>query len=76
MFKSSENPVNLHVFSGGWPEIERMVRFRDRLRSSKDDREPYARTKRALADWEWKYTHNCIDAKTGMVKEVMSTTAT
>jgi len=33
------NSVNLHVFSGGCPEIERIVGFRDWLRTSKEDRE-------------------------------------
>lgn len=72
LFKGPENGVNLHVFSAGCPEIERMVRFRDWLRTSKDDRELYARTKRALAEQEWKYTQNYADAKTEVIEEVMS----
>jgi len=72
MFKGPENRVNLHVFSSGCPEIERMVRFRNWLRVSKDDRELYARTKQALAEREWKYTQNYADAKSAVIKEIMS----
>jgi len=49
-----------------------MVRFRDWLRTNKDDRERYARTKRALAEREWKYTQNYADAKTAVIAEIMS----
>jgi len=72
MFMGPEKSVNLHVFSFGCPEIERMVMFRDWLRVSKDDRELYARTKRALAEREWKYTQNYADAKSTVIKEIMS----
>ena len=72
MFKGPENRVNLHVFSSGCPEIERMVRFRNWLRVSKDDRELYARTKQALAEREWKYTQNYADAKSAVIEEIMS----
>jgi len=50
LLKGPGNSVNLHVFSSACPEIERMVRFRNWLRTNKDDRERYARTKRALAE--------------------------
>jgi GrpB-like predicted nucleotidyltransferase (UPF0157 family) len=65
-------PVNLHVFSQGCSEIERMVRFRDWLRTSRDARESYARAKRALAEQEWKYTQNYADTKSTVVEEIMS----
>ena len=42
------------------------------LRTNKDDRERYARTKRALAEREWKYTQNYADAKTAVIAEIMS----
>lgn len=64
--------MNLHVFSSGYPEIERMVRFCNWLRTSKEDRELYARTKRALAEQEWKYTQNYADAKSAVIEEIMS----
>ena len=72
LFKGAENSVNLHVFSQGCSEIERMVRFRDWLRASHDDSELYAQAKRALAGQEWKYTQNYADAKSRVVEEIMS----
>lgn len=72
LLKGPGNRVNLHVFSSGCPEIELMVRFRDWLRTNKDDRERYARTKRALAEPEWKYTQNYADAKSAVIAEIMS----
>jgi GrpB-like predicted nucleotidyltransferase (UPF0157 family) len=37
-----------------------------------DDRELYARSKRALAEQQWKYTQNYADAKTPVIEEIMS----
>ena len=54
MFKSSVMDANLHVFSAGSAEIDRMLAFRDWLRSNASDRELYARSKRALAQRDWK----------------------
>ena len=72
MFKSSAMDVNLHVFSAGSAEIDRMLAFRDWLRSNASDRELYARSKRALAQRDWKYTQNYADAKTAMIGEIAS----
>ena len=71
MFTTPENDVNLHVFSTGCPEIDRMLVFRDWLRANDKDRELYARTKLALAQKQWKYTQNYADAKTDVVQEIM-----
>jgi len=72
MFKGPANNVNLHVFSAGCSEIERMVTFRDWLRTSEGDRELYATSKRDLAQQEWKYTQNYADAKSAVIGEIMS----
>ena len=53
--------MNLHVLPRNCVEIERMIRFRDHLRSSDDDRQLYERTKRDLAVREWKYVHRHPD---------------
>ena len=71
MFKGSAPHVHLHVFSDGCPEIERVVRFRDWLRRHPADRELYARTKRELAQIEWKFAQNYADAKTGVIAEIL-----
>jgi GrpB-like predicted nucleotidyltransferase (UPF0157 family) len=49
LFNTAGQDVNLHVFSAGCSETERMVRFRDWLRSNAADRELYVRAKRELA---------------------------
>ena len=72
MFKGTENAVNLHVFSVGCPEVERMLLFRDWLRRSESDRELYASAKRTLVQKEWKYTQNYADAKTAVIEEIMA----
>lgn len=75
VFKGPDTDVNLHVFSPGCVEIERMLGFRDWLRSHPDDRELYERTKRDLARREWKYTQEYADAKTEVVEEILTRAA-
>jgi GrpB-like predicted nucleotidyltransferase (UPF0157 family) len=72
MLKGPDTPVNLHVFSRGCTEIARMLRFRDWLRTHEEDRELYARTKRELAQRQWKYTQDYADAKTAVVEEIVA----
>jgi GrpB-like predicted nucleotidyltransferase (UPF0157 family) len=64
--------VNLHVFSAGCPETERMVRFRDRLRAHPADRDRYAEAKRELAARDWAYVQQYADAKTGVIEEILA----
>ncbi len=71
LFKGPDTDVNLHVFSRNCPEIERMLLFRDWLRSNRADRELYERTKRELAKKKWKYGQNYADAKTEVVLEIL-----
>jgi len=72
MFRGSEPPVNLHVFPPDCPEVERMLLFRDWLRTNEADRELYTRTKRELGAREWKYVQNYADAKTAVVEEILA----
>lgn len=72
MFRSSANDVNLHVFSAGCPEIDRMLMFRNWLRRSEPDRELYAQTKRHLIVQQWRYMQNYADAKSAVVEEILS----
>lgn len=67
--------VNLHVFSSGCPETERMLLMRDWLRTHAEDRNLYERTKRELAQRTWKYTQNYADAKTPVVQEILARAA-
>jgi GrpB-like predicted nucleotidyltransferase (UPF0157 family) len=70
VFKGPDTNVNLHVFSDGCIEIERMVGFRDWLRTHDDDRELYLRTKRELVTRNWEYVQNYADAKSEVVEEI------
>jgi len=72
MLRTYEPPVNLHVFPQGCSEVERMLLFRDWLRTNDADRELYARTKRELGAQEWKYVQNYADAKTAVVEEILA----
>ena len=72
MFKGPDTDINLHVFSSGCTEINRMLLFRDRLRSNETDRLLYERTKRQLARNNWKYMQNYADAKTAVVQEILT----
>jgi GrpB-like predicted nucleotidyltransferase (UPF0157 family) len=58
--------------SAGSPEIERMLLFRDWLRTNAADRELYLRTKRDLAQRQWQYTQNYADAKSAVVSEIVA----
>ncbi len=71
MFNRSDKAINLHVFSPGCPEINRMLLFRNRLRNNISDRQLYECTKRELAHQKWKYTQNYADAKTAVVEEIL-----
>ena len=72
LFKGPDTDINLHVFSAGCAEIERMLLFRDWLRTNPADRELYERTKRELVQREWKYVQNYADAKSAVVDDIIA----
>ncbi len=72
LFKGPDTNVNVHTFSEGCEEVDRMVAFRDWLRSHDDDRELYEHAKRELAEREWKYVQNYADAKSAVVTEIVA----
>ncbi len=72
LFKGPDTDVNLHTFSAGCEETERMVLLRNRLRSNAADRELYARTKRELAARDWTYVQQYADAKTAVIQEILA----
>jgi GrpB-like predicted nucleotidyltransferase (UPF0157 family) len=71
VFKGPDTDVNLHVFTVGCEEIERILLFRDHLRQNDADRELYERTKRELAGRIWKYVQNYADAKSDVVELII-----
>ena len=70
MFKGMNPEVNLHVFSQGCEEAQRMTDFRDWLRTHETDRQLYAAEKRRLAQQTWTYVQNYADAKSEVVAEI------
>ena len=75
MFKGPAADINLHVFSSGCPEINRILNFRDWLRSNATDRDLYERTKRDLAEKEWADVQDYADAKTAVIEEILARAA-
>jgi GrpB-like predicted nucleotidyltransferase (UPF0157 family) len=71
MLRGPDTPVNLHVFGTGSPEIERMLRFRDWLRTDAADRALYLAAKRELAPRTWEYVQGYADAKSTIVEEIL-----
>jgi GrpB-like predicted nucleotidyltransferase (UPF0157 family) len=71
MFKGPDENINLHVFSSGTSEIERMLRFRDWLRATAADRDRYAEVKRELAKRTWRHVQHYADAKTAVIQDIM-----
>jgi GrpB-like predicted nucleotidyltransferase (UPF0157 family)/N-acetylglutamate synthase-like GNAT family acetyltransferase len=63
--------VNLHVYSTGCEEVDRMLAFRDHLRRDTGDRQLYARVKRDLAARDWQIVQDYADAKSEVVAEIM-----
>jgi GrpB-like predicted nucleotidyltransferase (UPF0157 family) len=62
----------VHVFTAGSSEIDRMLAFRDRLRSVPEERERYLAAKRELAARRWRYVQDYADAKTQVVEEILA----
>jgi len=71
MFIGPDIDINLHVFSENTSEVERMIRFRDRLRGHNDDRYRYEQVKRELAQRTWRHVQHYADAKTTVIREIM-----
>ena len=72
LLKMTEPQVNLHVFADGSEEVERMLDFRDHLRTDERDRDLYAGTKAELAARSWARIQDYADAKSEVVAQIMS----
>jgi len=72
LFKGPDTDINLHTFSARCTETDRMLLFRDWLRSNRLDRELYVRVKRELAARDWKYGQQYADAKTDVVRQILA----
>jgi GrpB-like predicted nucleotidyltransferase (UPF0157 family) len=72
LLKDSAETVNLHVFTIGSEEIDRMIRFRDILRADPAARAEYEAAKRALAERTWGELQEYADAKTDVVARILA----
>jgi GrpB-like predicted nucleotidyltransferase (UPF0157 family) len=72
LFKGPEINLNLHVFSKGSAEIERLLLLRDRLRNDPEERQRYADAKKLLASRTWKYVQDYADAKSEVIESIMA----
>ena len=71
LVKGPETDLNLHVFSAGCPEIDRMIAFRDRLRADAAARAAYEAKKRELAARSWRWVQEYADAKSAIVAAIL-----
>lgn len=72
MFTRPSGEINLHVFTKGSSEVERMLRFRERLRVCETEKRLYEETKQALAEREWGEVQDYADAKTQVINEILA----
>jgi GrpB-like predicted nucleotidyltransferase (UPF0157 family) len=72
MFKGPDTDINLHVFTAGAAEIDRMLLFRDWLRADDADRDAYLQVKRDLAKQTWRHVQHYADAKTAIVEQIIA----
>ncbi len=72
LLKGPDTDINLHVLSRGCTEADRILVFRNRLRSDRADRDLYARTKRTLAVRSWSSMDEYAGAKTAVIEEILS----
>jgi GrpB-like predicted nucleotidyltransferase (UPF0157 family) len=75
MLRGPDTEINLHVFSAGAAEIDRMLLFRDWLRSHDADRDAYLAVKRSLAQRSWRHVQHYADAKSDIVRRILDRAA-
>jgi GrpB-like predicted nucleotidyltransferase (UPF0157 family) len=72
VMKGDDPDVNLHVFTSGSREIERMIGFRDRCRSHPEEHRLYEQTKRELAARTWRHVQHYANAKGEVVEAIIA----
>jgi GrpB-like predicted nucleotidyltransferase (UPF0157 family) len=72
MFRTPVRDVQIHVWAASDSEVERMLCFRDRLRSSTEDRDAYERLKRELAEQDWEDINDYAEAKSALIDEIVA----
>ena len=72
LLRGVDPAVNLHVFGPGSLEAERMVLFRDHLRSHPEERDLYLTTKQELSRRTWERVQDYADAKSEVVEQIIA----
>jgi GrpB-like predicted nucleotidyltransferase (UPF0157 family) len=72
MLRTPELDVHVHVWREGDEEIRRTLAFRDRLRSSAEDRRAYEELKRELATREWDDFNHYAAAKGSLIQAILA----
>ena len=70
MLRTPDLGVHLHVWAG--EEIDRHLRFRDRLRASAEDRVAYEHVKRELAPRDWADVNDYAEAKGPVIEAILA----
>lgn len=74
LFRTPARDVHIHVNEAGDNDASDKLRFRDQLRRSAADRELYESTKERLLRRDWADMNVYADAKTEVIKEILSHT--
>jgi GrpB-like predicted nucleotidyltransferase (UPF0157 family) len=72
LFKGQDTDINLHVFTVGAAEIDRMLLFRDRLRANDANRDAYLQVKRDRAQQTWRHVRHYADANSAIVEQIIA----
>ena len=72
MYRTPELDVHVHVWPSGSPNIGADLAFRDRLRSSPEDRAAYEALKRSLASRDWPDMNHYAEAKGPLIREILA----
>lgn len=70
LLRGFEPDANVHVFSPGCIEVDRMIGFRNWLHTHPNDRQLYESVKRQLAAQEWEFVQDYADAKSAVVEDI------
>jgi len=72
MLRTAARDVHLHVYEPDRPEVRDYLDLRDWLHVDVDDRDLYAAEKRRLAQQQWRDMNDYADAKTGVIRDILT----
>lgn len=72
MLRTAKKDVHIHIYSAGCLEIQRILTFRNRLRTNAADRKRYEQIKRDLAAKDWPDMNAYADAKTEVIETIIA----